>query len=96
MLRRHGLATIALAIVALFGLSSVAQASTTVSKLDLSLSPSKAGTKKKPKGVKLNFHLTLGTDDGTSPPDDEGDHRLVRQGHQVQRLASSRAARSAS
>jgi hypothetical protein len=68
MLRRRGLAGIALAIAALFGLSSVAQASTTVAKLDLKLSPSKAGTKKKPKGVKLNFHLTLGTDDGTSPP----------------------------
>ena len=68
MLRRHGLATVALAIVALFGLSSIAQASTIVPKLDLTLSPSKAGTKKKPKGVKLNFHLTLGTDDGTSPP----------------------------
>jgi hypothetical protein len=68
MLRRRGLAAIALAIAALFGLSSVAQATTNVGKLDLKLSPSKAGTKKKPKGVKLNFHLTLGTDDGTSPP----------------------------
>jgi hypothetical protein len=67
MLRRRGLATIALAIGALFGLSTVANAAT-VSTLDLKLSPSKAGTKKKPKGVKLNFHLTLGTDDGTSPP----------------------------
>jgi hypothetical protein len=67
MLNRRGLAAIALAIAALFGLSTVAQAAT-VSTLDLKLSPSKAGTKKKPKGVKLNFHLTLGTDDGTSPP----------------------------
>jgi hypothetical protein len=68
MLRRRGLAVIAFAIAALFGLSTVAQASTTVSTLDLKLSSSKAGKKKKPRGVKLNFHLTLGTDDGTSPP----------------------------
>ena len=37
MLRRHGLATIALAVVALFGLSSVAQATTITPKLDLTV-----------------------------------------------------------
>ena len=66
MLRLRGSAAIALAIAALFGLTTVAQAAT-VAKLDLSLSPSKAGTKKKPRAAKLNFAFTLGTDDGTSP-----------------------------
>ena len=65
---RKPLSVVALAIAALLAFSAVAQASTTIGKLDLKLSSSKAGKKKKPRGVKLNFHLTLGTDDGTSPP----------------------------
>jgi hypothetical protein len=67
MLYPRALATLAVAIAAVFALTSVASAATSA-KLDLKLSPGTAGTKKKPSGKKLNFHLTQTTDDGTSPP----------------------------
>jgi hypothetical protein len=68
MLKPRGLALLALAVAAVFGFSTVAQATTLKSDLTIKLTPGGAGTSKKPKGQTLNYHVTVGTDDGTSPP----------------------------
>jgi len=67
MLKPRGLALLAMAVAAFFGLSTVAQAAINGS-LEIKLTPGGAGTAKKPKGQTLTYHVKLGTDDGTSPP----------------------------
>ena len=68
MLKPRGLAMLAMAVAAVFGFSTVAQATTLKSDLTIKLTPGGAGSSKKPKGQTLNYHVTVGTDDGTSPP----------------------------
>lgn len=53
-------------LCATFGISSTAQAATTQS-ITASVSPSKAGTKKKPRGVKLAIRLSATTTGGLPP-----------------------------
>ena len=68
MLKPRGLAMLAMAVAAVFGFSTVAQATTLKPNLTIKLTPGGAGTSSKPKGQTLNYRVTLGTDDGTSPP----------------------------
>jgi len=68
MLKPRGLAMLAMAVAAVFGFSTVAQATTLKPNLTIKLTPGGAGTASKPKGQTLNYHVTIGTDDGTSPP----------------------------
>src|SRR4051812_4886203 len=49
-------------------LAGAADAATTTSSFQGSLSPTKAGTKKAPKNVTLKANATIQTDDGSQPP----------------------------
>ncbi len=54
--------------VACLAMAGVAQAATTTSSFQASLSPTKAGTKKSPKNVTLKASAAIKTDDGSQPP----------------------------
>lgn len=54
--------------VACLGFTGVAQAATTTSTFQGSLSPTKSGTKKVPKNVTLRANATIQNDDGSQPP----------------------------
>ena len=66
-MKTYPLAAIA-AAVACLGFAGAAQAATTTSTFQGSLSPTKSGTKKVPKNVTLKANATIQNDDGSQPP----------------------------